>query len=75
MTTQQEAQFIVAPIGAHTWAVGCSRKLIPGAYLRSKQAALEYVSALADAAGMRSINVHIADERRKPRNMRRARPR
>jgi hypothetical protein len=46
--------FVVARASARTWAVAFSRKLIPGAVFKSKDAALSYAAMLAQAAGLRS---------------------
>jgi hypothetical protein len=46
--------FVVARASARTWAVAFSRKLIPGAVFKTKDAALSYASILAQAAGVRS---------------------
>ena len=50
---KKAAAFVVARASAYTWVVACSRKLIPGALFKSKDAALEYASMLARAAGIR----------------------
>ena len=51
---RKQDAFIVAKASAYTWAVAFSRKLIPGAVFKSKDAALAYASTLARAAGLRS---------------------
>ena len=57
-------QFVLAPVGAGGWAVACSRGLIPGAILRSKEAALRYVTALAVAGGFNDVRIVVADRAR-----------
>jgi hypothetical protein len=44
--------FVVARASGRTWAVAFSRRLIPGAVFRTKDAALNYASMLAQAAGL-----------------------
>lgn len=51
--------FVVARASAHTWVVAFSRRLIPGALFKSKDAALAYASMLARAAGLRSPDLRI----------------
>lgn len=53
--------FVVARASARTWAVAFSRKLIPGAVFKTKDAALNYASMLAQAAGLRSPVLVIGD--------------
>jgi hypothetical protein len=53
--------FVVARASARTWAVAFSRKLIPGAVFKTKDAALSYASMLASAAGLRSP-VHVVGD-------------
>lgn len=60
MKSHRAASFIVAALNAHTWVVAYSRALIPGAILRTKNAALDYVSALAEAAGFRKVHIVIS---------------
>lgn len=62
MKSHRATSFIVAALNAHTWVVGYSRALIPGAILRTKNAALDYVSALAKAAGFRKVHVVISGD-------------
>ncbi|HTP97261.1 MAG TPA: hypothetical protein VMK05_15515 [Burkholderiales bacterium] len=52
-------QFIVAPLSAHAWAVAYARKLIPGAILRTREAALRYAAALAGAMGSRKTRIRV----------------
>jgi hypothetical protein len=51
---RENKAFVVARASARTWAVAFSRKLIPGAVFKTKDAALSYASMLAQAAGLRS---------------------
>ncbi len=61
MKQQQKEAFVVARASARTWAVAFSRKLIPGAVFKTKDAALSYASMLAQAAGLRSPVVVVGD--------------
>ena len=58
---RQKQVFVVARASARTWAVAFSRKLIPGAVFKTKDAALSYASMLAQAAGLRSPVLVIGD--------------
>jgi hypothetical protein len=58
---RQKQAFVVARASARTWAVAFSRKLIPGAVFKTKDAALSYASMLAQAAGLRSPVLVIGD--------------
>jgi hypothetical protein len=49
---RRNTNLVVAPASASTWAVACSRHLIPGALFKTKQAALSYARLLASAAGL-----------------------
>jgi hypothetical protein len=53
--------FVVARASARTWAVAFSRKLIPGAVFKTKDAALSYASILAQAAGLHSPVLVVGD--------------
>ena len=53
------AQFVIAPIDARTWIVAHSRRLLPGAVLRTKQAALDYVFAIARESAFSSVSIEI----------------
>ena len=53
------AAFVIARASAHTWVVAFSRRLIPGALFKSKDAALAYASMLARSAGLRSPELRI----------------
>jgi hypothetical protein len=57
--TRRTDAFVVARASACTWAVAFSRKLIPGAVFKSKDAALNYASMLAQAAGLRTPMVRV----------------
>ena len=54
--------FCIARASARTWAVAFSRRLIPGAVFRTKAAALQYVTALMEAAGLRHEHVMVLGE-------------
>jgi hypothetical protein len=58
---RQNHAFVVARASARTWAVAFSRKLIPGAVFKTKDAALSYASMLARAAGLRAPVLVIGD--------------
>jgi hypothetical protein len=58
---RQKNAFVVARASARTWAVAFSRKLIPGAVFKTKDAALSYASMLAQAAGLRSPVLVVGD--------------
>jgi hypothetical protein len=53
--------FLIVRASAHTWAVAFSRRLIPGAVFSTKVAAMQYAAALANAAGLNSIQLVMAD--------------
>jgi hypothetical protein len=53
--------FLIVRASAHTWAVALSRRLIPGAVFSSKVAAMNYVSALAGAAGLNCVQLVIGE--------------
>jgi hypothetical protein len=53
------AKFFVACLGANAWAVGVAHKLIPGAVLKTREAAIHYASELAAAAGVRRVHLDI----------------
>jgi hypothetical protein len=52
LTERRKDAFVVARASARTWAVAFSRRLIPGAVFKTKDAALNYASVLAQAAGL-----------------------
>ena len=58
---RHKQDFVVARASARTWAVAFSRKLIPGAVFKTKDAALSYASLLAQAAGLGSPVLVIGD--------------
>ena len=53
------AKFTIAPLAPHTWIVAYANSVVPGAILRTKQAALDYVFALARAASLTKMDVQI----------------
>ena len=59
---RRKAAFVVARASACTWVVAFSRRMIPGALFRSRDAALNYASMLARAAGLRSPHVTVLGE-------------
>ena len=56
---RRKAAFVVAKASACTWVVAFSRRIIPGALFKSKDAALSYASMLAKSAGLRSPQVMV----------------
>jgi hypothetical protein len=56
---RNKSAFVVARASAATWVVAFSRRVIPGALFKSKDAALAYAATLAAAAGLRKPDVHI----------------
>ena len=54
--------FVVAKASPATWAVAFSRRLIPGALFKTKDAALTYANMLARSAGLRSPHVTVVGE-------------
>ena len=56
---RKEAAFVVAKASACTWVVAFSRRAIPGALFKSRDAALNYAAMLARAAGLRSPQVMV----------------
>jgi hypothetical protein len=61
LNTATAGVFSVACLGAHAWAVAYSRQLIPGAILRSREAAIKYVTEIARAAGLPKVRLDIID--------------
>jgi hypothetical protein len=57
--SKSKAAFVVARASACTWVVAFSRRVIPGALFKSKEAALSYVTTLARAAGWSAPSVTI----------------
>jgi hypothetical protein len=51
--------FVVAPASATTWVVAISRHLIPGACFKTKTAAVDYASMLANAAGLGRAKIKV----------------
>jgi hypothetical protein len=56
---REESVFVVAKASAATWVVAFSRRMIPGALFKSKDAALNYAKMLAQTAGIRSPRVTV----------------
>jgi hypothetical protein len=56
---RKKAAFVVAKASACTWVVAFSRRVIPGALFKSRDAAIEYASMLAKAAGLRAPDVKV----------------
>lgn len=56
---RDQSAFVVAKASAATWAVAFSRRVIPGAVFRTKDAALNYANMLARSAGLRSPHVTV----------------
>lgn len=56
---RKKSVFVVAKASAQTWVVAFSRRLIPGALFRSKDAAINYARMLARSTGMRSPEVTV----------------
>ena len=54
--------FVVMHAGALCWTVAYSRRLIPGAVLRTRGAAIDYAAALAHAAGFRKTHLKILED-------------
>jgi hypothetical protein len=59
---RQKAAFVVAPASAYTWVVAFSRRVIPGALFKSKDAAIAYAATLARAAGLHGPSVRVLGE-------------
>jgi hypothetical protein len=56
---RSKSAFVVARASAATWVVAFSRRVIPGALFKSKDAAIAYAATLAKAAGLRAPDVTI----------------
>lgn len=56
---RRKAAFVVARASARTWVVAFSRRVIPGALFKTKDAALSYAAMLARAAGLRTPSVTV----------------
>ena len=57
------AKFFVACLGANAWAVGVANRRIPGAVLQTREAAIQYASELAAAAGVHRVHLDIVGAR------------
>jgi hypothetical protein len=53
--TSLQSPFAIARVNAHTWVVAFGGVVIPGAVLATAQAASDYASDLAQAAGFTAI--------------------
>jgi hypothetical protein len=58
---ERRSAFIVAKASARTWVVAFSRRMIPGALFRSRDAALNYATMLARSAGLREPHVRVLE--------------
>ena len=58
---RRKSAFVVAKASACTWVVAFSRRMIPGALFRSRDAALNYANMLARSAGLRSPQVTVLE--------------
>lgn len=56
---RNKSAIVVARASAATWVVAFSRRVIPGALFRTKEAALNYAAAIAAAAGLRAPDVTV----------------
>jgi hypothetical protein len=56
---RSKSDIVVARASAATWVVAFSRRVIPGALFKTKDAALSYAAMLAKAAGVRSPDVTV----------------
>jgi hypothetical protein len=56
---RKKAAFVVARASGATWVVAFSRRAIPGALFRTKEAAVNYAAMLARAAGLRAPDVTV----------------
>ena len=59
---RKKSVFVVAKASACTWVVAFSRRMIPGALFKTKDAALNYATMLARSAGVRSPEVMVLGE-------------
>ena len=59
---RQKSAFVVAKASAATWVVAFSRRVIPGALFKTKDAALTYANTLAKSAGLRAPNVTVVGD-------------
>ena len=56
---RKKSALVVARASGATWVVAFSRRVIPGALFKSKDAAVRYAATLARAAGLRSPEVMV----------------
>ena len=56
---RNKAALVVARASGATWVVAFSRRVIPGALFKTKEAALSYAAMLARAAGLRAPEVTV----------------
>ncbi|HEV7393065.1 MAG: hypothetical protein ACXWCY_25075 [Burkholderiales bacterium] len=56
---RKKAALVVARASGATWVVAFSRRVIPGALFKTKEAALKYAATLAQAAGLRAPDVTV----------------
>jgi hypothetical protein len=66
MSAQRQApasrqDLVVVRAGAAGWAVAYARKIIPGALLRTRSAAIAYAAELAHAAGFAAASLQIVE--------------
>ena len=59
---RKQSAFVVAKASAATWVVAFSRRVIPGALFKTKDAALTYANTLAKTAGLRTPNVTVVGD-------------
>jgi hypothetical protein len=59
---RKKSAFVVAKASAATWVVAFSRRVIPGALFKTKDAALTYANMLAKSAGLRARNVTVVGD-------------
>ena len=58
---RRKSAIVVAKASARTWVVAFSRRVIPGALFRTRDAALNYAEMLARSAGLRSPHVTVLE--------------
>ena len=56
---REKSAIVVAKASACTWVVAFSRRMIPGALFKTKDAALNYATMLAESSGLRSPQVRV----------------
>jgi signal transduction protein with GAF and PtsI domain len=56
---RKKTALVVARASGATWVVAFSRRVIPGALFKTKEAALSYAAMLARAAGLRAPDVTV----------------